>query len=70
MISLKHAMREEGLMTTGLAWATQGIANNVNVIIVNLRIWRFGRRSPRRWGWRTPLKKRTASRIKIPITDD
>ena len=26
---------------------------------------RFGQQTPRRWGWGTPLKKRTATRIKI-----
>ena len=26
---------------------------------------RFGQQTPRRWGWGTPLKKRTAARIKI-----
>ncbi len=26
---------------------------------------RFGRQTPRRWGWRTPLKKRAVTRIKI-----
>ncbi len=25
---------------------------------------RFGQQTPRRWGWRTPLKKRAATRIK------
>jgi hypothetical protein len=31
----------------------------------NLKIKRFGQQTPRRWGWGTPLKKRTATRIKI-----
>jgi hypothetical protein len=26
---------------------------------------RFGQQTPRRWGWRTPLKKRAVTRIKI-----
>ena len=32
---------------------------------VNGLFKRFGQRTPRRWGWRTPLKKRTAARIKL-----
>ena len=27
----------------------------------------FGQQTPRRWGWGTPLKKRTATRIKSVI---
>ena len=26
---------------------------------------RFGQQTPRRWGWRTPLKKRAVTRIKF-----
>jgi len=28
---------------------------------------RFGQQTPRRWGWGTPLKKRTATRIKFNV---
>ncbi len=28
---------------------------------------RFGQQTPRRWGWGTPLKKRTATRIKFAV---
>ena len=31
---------------------------------VNGQKKRFGQQTPRRWGWRTPLKKRSVARIK------
>jgi len=30
---------------------------------------RFGQQTPRRWGWGTPLKKRTATRIKFSFLE-
>jgi hypothetical protein len=32
--------------------------------LVTQYLARFGQRTPRRWGWGIPLKKRTAARIK------
>ena len=35
------------------------------VFQVNGLFKRFGQQTPRRWGWGTPLKKRTTTRIKF-----
>jgi hypothetical protein len=40
------------------------LADLVSVAILHNGLQRLGRRTPRRWGWGNPRKKRTATRIK------
>jgi hypothetical protein len=39
------------------------LARSVKFCFRFLREWKSGQQTPRRWGWGTPLKKRTATRI-------
>ena len=43
-------------------------ATEIQPILQPMMVKRFGQQTPRRWGWGTPLKKRTATRIKSSST--